>query len=74
MKIYTSLVELEKAGGHRFKRDRFGEIDDMAWDYEFHNGPECEVCGWCPCVHCALHTDGFNVPQCVSPTADGGGI
>lgn len=37
---------------HIWKKDDNGKIDEWAWDYEFHNGPECEICHATPCVHC----------------------
>ncbi len=41
-----------KTNMHKWKRDRHGNIDDFVWDYEFHNGVECEICGITKCVHC----------------------
>jgi hypothetical protein len=37
---------------HLWKKDDDGEIDKWAWDYEFHNGPSCEICHATPCEHC----------------------
>ena len=37
---------------HIWKKDDNGKIDEWSWDYEFHNGPECELCHATPCVHC----------------------
>jgi len=41
-----------KHEGHTWRRKENGEIDEFAWDYEYHNGPVCEVCGETPCIHC----------------------
>lgn len=37
---------------HKWKKNDLGEPDEWAWEYEFHNGVECEVCGETVCVHC----------------------
>lgn len=37
---------------HKWKTRYDGEIDEFAWDREFHNGPVCTICGSAPCVHC----------------------
>ena len=37
---------------HMWKKDANGEIDEFAWDNEFHNGPYCTHCFSTPCVHC----------------------
>lgn len=41
-----------KHGKHTWKKNENGEIDDCAWDYDYHNGVVCEVCGETVCVHC----------------------
>ena len=41
-----------KHGKHTWKKNENGEIDDFAWDYDYHNGVVCEVCGEAVCVHC----------------------
>lgn len=42
-----------KHGKHTWKRDSCGEIDIFAWEYEYHNGAVCKVCGhYSPCVLC----------------------
>lgn len=41
-----------KHGKHTWKKNENGEIDDFAWDYDYHNGVVCEVCGETVCVHC----------------------
>ena len=40
-----------KYGKHTWAKKENGEIDDFAWDYEYHNGVVCEVCGKTVCVH-----------------------
>ena len=37
---------------HRWRTKDNGEVDEFAWDREFHNGPVCTICGSAPCVHC----------------------
>lgn len=41
-----------KTRKHAWRRNEFGEIDDGAWDHEFHNGPSCSICYRSPCIHC----------------------
>lgn len=55
---------IEKAG-HVLKRDEDGGVDYFAFEFEFHNGPLCVLCGdtWChhcedeiePCDHADIH-------------------
>lgn len=37
---------------HKWETNGNGEVDEFAWDREFHNGPVCMICGFTPCVHC----------------------
>ena len=37
---------------HMWHKDRYGEIDEFAWESDFHNGPVCELCYSSPCIHC----------------------
>ena len=37
---------------HKWKTEDNGEVDEFAWDREFHNGPVCMICSFTPCVHC----------------------
>lgn len=39
---------------HKWIKKKTGEIDMSAMDpdYEFHNGPACERCGYSFCEHC----------------------
>lgn len=41
-----------KYGRHKWKKDEYGKIDDLAWKYKFCNGVVCERCGESVCVHC----------------------
>ena len=41
-----------KYGKHKWRKDKNGEIDDFAFDYDYHNGVVCEICGEAVCVHC----------------------
>lgn len=48
----------EKAKGHVWKRDDIvfpdGYVppDTFAYSIGYHNGPECESCGFSYCIHC----------------------
>lgn len=42
----------KKYGKHQWRRKENGEIDDFAWDFGYHNGVACEICGETVCVHC----------------------
>ena len=61
-----------KYGKHTQAKKENGEIDDFAWDYEYHNGVVCEVCGKTVCVHCNPQYDRltdcedeyYNCPSC----------
>lgn len=37
---------------HLWKRDKNGEIDVWAFEYEYHNGPVCTRCYHSECEHC----------------------
>ena len=41
-----------KYGKHKWRKNENGEIDDFAFDYDYHNGVVCEICGEAVCVHC----------------------
>lgn len=43
---------LIKHGKHKWHKNQYGEIDDFAWEFEYHNGVICEVCGETVCVLC----------------------
>nr|DAW53959.1 MAG TPA: General transcription and DNA repair, DNA repair, helicase, multiprotein.7A [Caudoviricetes sp.] len=61
-----------KHGKHTWKKDENGETDDFAWEYDYHNGVVCEVCGETVCVHCNpdydkledCEEDIYNCPFC----------
>ena len=65
---------LIKYGKHKWKRDENGNIDEFAWDFDYHNGVMCEVCGECYCVHCDpdydkledCETEDWSCPVCNS--------
>lgn len=46
-----------KYGKHKWKLDEDGNIDEVAWGYEFCNGVVCERCGETVCVHCNPNYD-----------------
>lgn len=37
---------------HNWKKNKDGNIDEYAWEYEFHSGVVCEDCGRCVCTMC----------------------
>lgn len=37
---------------HDWEKDRYGDINMFALDFDYHNGPHCEVCGKSYCEHC----------------------
>lgn len=47
----------KKYGKHKWKRKDNGEIDDIAWDFDYHNGVICEICGKAVCVNCNPNYD-----------------
>ena len=63
---------LIKHGKHTWRKDENGEVDDFAWDFGYHNGVACEVCGETVCVHCNPEYDEltdceeeyWNCPSC----------
>lgn len=61
-----------KHGKHTWRKDENGETDDFAWEYDYHNGVVCEVCGETVCVYCNpdydkledCEEDIYNCPSC----------
>lgn len=53
----------ERHEQHSWVRNEDGEIDEFAMEYEYHNGPVCEFCGYFFCIHCT--PDGYNDTDCV---------
>ena len=49
---------------HQWQLDEYGQPDDWAFEYDYHNGYVCIRCGYSFCKHC--EPDGFetakNVP------------
>ena len=39
-----------------------GEIDNFAFEYEYHNGPVCERCGFTFCMYC--QPEGWDDESC----------
>lgn len=37
---------------HRWKLDESGKPDSFGVEYDYHNGPICEACGYCFCEWC----------------------
>ena len=37
---------------HLWYKTDDGRIDEWRLDVDYHNGPECQVCGYTPCMHC----------------------
>lgn len=47
---------------HKWKLDEMGEIDNFAFEYEYHNGPVCERCGFTLCMYC--QPEGWDDESC----------
>lgn len=43
---------IKKYGKHKWRRKENGEIDDFVWDFGYHCGVACEICGKAVCVCC----------------------
>lgn len=62
----------KKHGKHKWRRKENGEIDNFAWEFDYHNGVACEICGETVCVHCNPNYDElddceeeyWNCPNC----------
>ncbi len=52
-------IKIVEAKGHRL-RQRDGRVDEFAVDFDFHNGPCCELCGESWCMHCNHDPDKIN--------------
>lgn len=37
---------------HEWEKDDDGSVDEFAFDWGYHNGPVCEICGFSFCEHC----------------------
>lgn len=48
---------------HDWYRNEDGEIDEFAFDADYHNGPMCKRCYYSFCVHC--DPNGWNKKLCV---------
>jgi hypothetical protein len=48
---------------HDWYRDKNGDIDDYAYDGDYHNGPMCKRCHYGFCIHC--DPDGWNKKPCI---------
>ena len=48
---------------HDWERKENGEIDDFAFDGDYHNGPACKRCYYSFCIHC--DPNGWNKEPCV---------
>lgn len=48
---------------HDWARDEDGKIDEFAMEYEYHNGPYCNRCGYSFCIHCT--PNGWNATRCI---------
>lgn len=68
--MYLASKDLDaQANGHTWKRDTFVYPDGyVGVDHfattsgEYHNGPECETCGYGFCEHCT-----HEIPKCSMP-------
>ena len=48
---------------HDWERDKNGDIDYLAYDGDYHNGPACARCNYAFCIHC--DPDGWNKEPCI---------
>lgn len=48
---------------HEWKLDEYGDIDEFAMSYDFHNGPVCKNCGYSFCEFC--YPDGWKDKSCI---------
>lgn len=48
---------------HDWERKENGDIDNFAYDGDYHNGPMCKRCYYSFCIHCDL--DGWNKKPCI---------
>lgn len=48
---------------HDWVRDKNGDIDDFAYDGDYHNGPMCKRCHYAFCIYCK--PDGWNKEPCI---------
>lgn len=63
----TTWFEAMKNKGHmpKMEKDSADEnerkLDVWVVNHDIHNGPGCEVCDWCCCMHCNGIDD---IPEC----------
>jgi hypothetical protein len=48
---------------HDWERKENGDIDDFAYDGDYHNGPMCKRCYYSSCIHC--DPNGWNKKPCI---------
>ena len=48
---------------HDWARDEDGKIDEFAMEYEYHNGPYCNRCGYSFCINCTPR--GWDATRCI---------
>lgn len=48
---------------HDWERDEDGNIDELAMNFDYHNGPACARCNYSFCIHC--YPDGWNKRPCI---------
>lgn len=48
---------------HQWRRNEYGNIDEFAMGFGYHNGPVCERCGYSFCEHC--EPNGWKNTDCV---------
>lgn len=60
-------ADLSIAPAHTWELNEAGEIDVVAWDSDYHNGPSCTRCGYSFCIHCEGETAYTAAPCQVEP-------
>ena len=48
---------------HDWERNKNGDIDNFAYEGDYHNGPACTRCHYAFCIHC--DPDGWNKEPCI---------
>ena len=61
--IKTPIRIHEEYPEHDWETDKDGKIDEWFMNYEFHNGPACQRCGYSFCIHCK--PNGWNEKPCI---------
>ena len=53
---------------HNWQKNKYGTIDEFAWDIGYHNGVYCVDCGKSVCVHC--NPNYMDLDDCEGPVLE----